>query len=87
MSMFNKVTKTQWGAHRRHGNRRDRPPGLRRRAGGHGRHRGAGHRGRKVKRSRAGLLPLTVDYIEKTYAAGKIPAASSSAKAAQRLEP
>jgi polyribonucleotide nucleotidyltransferase len=29
------------------------------------------------------FFPLTVDYIEKTYAAGKIPAASSSAKAAR----
>jgi polyribonucleotide nucleotidyltransferase len=26
------------------------------------------------------FFPLTVDYIEKTYAAGKIPAASSSGK-------
>ena len=29
------------------------------------------------------FFPLTVDYVEKTYAAGKIPAASSSAKAAR----
>ena len=27
------------------------------------------------------FFPLTVDYIEKTYAAGRIPGASSSAKA------
>ena len=27
------------------------------------------------------FFPLTVDYLERTYAAGKIPAASSSAKA------
>jgi polyribonucleotide nucleotidyltransferase len=32
------------------------------------------------------FFPLTVDYIEKTYAAGKIPAASSSAKAARAKE-
>ena len=29
------------------------------------------------------FFPLTVDYIEKTYAAGRIPAASSSAKASR----
>jgi len=36
--------------------------------------------------SRAGFFPLTVDYQEKTYAAGKIPAVSSNAKAAERKE-
>ena len=37
-------------------------------------HRGAGHRGGfQVRQARPGLFPLTVDYIEKTYAAGKIP--------------
>jgi polyribonucleotide nucleotidyltransferase len=76
MSIFNKVTKTfQWGAQdRRHGNRRNRPPGLRRRAGQHRRHRGAGHRGgSKSAKPGQDFFPLTVDYIEKTYAAGKIP--------------
>jgi polyribonucleotide nucleotidyltransferase len=76
MSMFNKVTKTfQWGQHTvTHGNRRDRAPVHRRRAGQHRRHRGAGHRGGQDRRQ-AGqdFFPLTVDYIEKTYAAGKIP--------------
>jgi polyribonucleotide nucleotidyltransferase len=38
-----------------------------------------------AKSAKAGqdFFPLTVDYIEKTYAAGKIPAASSSVKAAR----
>ena len=77
MTMFNKVTKTfQWGQqHRHHGNRRNRPPGQRRRAGQHRRHRGAGHRGGQDRGPKPGqdFFPLTVDYIEKTYAAGKIP--------------
>jgi polyribonucleotide nucleotidyltransferase len=76
MSMFNKVTKTfQWGsAHRHDGNRRNRPSGHRRRAGRHRRHRRAGHRGvPKVAKAGQDFFPLTVDYIEKTYAAGKIP--------------
>ncbi len=40
----------------------------------HGRHRGAGHRGRRQERQ-AGqdFFPLTVDYVEKFYAAGRIP--------------
>jgi polyribonucleotide nucleotidyltransferase len=61
-------------AHGHHGNRRNRPPGLRRRAGQHRRHRGAGHRGGlKIAKAGQDFFPLTVDYIEKTYAAGKIP--------------
>jgi polyribonucleotide nucleotidyltransferase len=57
-----------------HGNRRDRPPVQRRRHRQHRRHRGAGHRGGQ-DRTKPGqdFFPLTVDYIEKTYAAGKIP--------------
>ena len=33
------------------------------------------------------FFPLTVEYEERMYAAGKIPAASSSAKAAQANRP
>jgi polyribonucleotide nucleotidyltransferase len=76
MSMFNKVTKTfQWGRHTvTLETGEDRPPVGRRRDRQHRRHRGAGHRGGQ-DRSQAGqdFFPLTVDYIEKTYAAGKIP--------------
>ena len=55
--------------------RRDRPPGRRRRAGDHGRHRRARHRRRRARTAKPGqdFFPLTVDYQEKTYAAGKIP--------------
>jgi len=35
----------------------------------------------KTAREGVDFLPLTVDYIEKTYAAGRIPAATSSVKA------
>jgi polyribonucleotide nucleotidyltransferase len=74
MSIFNKVTKTfQWGHTPSHGNGRNRPPG---------------HGAVLVniddtvvlatvvaQEAKPGqdFFPLTVDYIEKTYAAGKIP--------------
>jgi polyribonucleotide nucleotidyltransferase len=76
MSMFNKVTKTfQWGQHTVTLETGE----IARQSTGavlvqHRRHRGAGHRGRQ-DRGQGGqdFFPLTVDYIEKTYAAGKIP--------------
>jgi polyribonucleotide nucleotidyltransferase len=40
--------------------------------------------GRKEAAPGKDFLPLTVNYVEKTYAAGRIPAASSSAKAVPR---
>ena len=57
---------------RNHRDRRARPPGRRRGQGLHGRHRGPGHV-RSPSRAEAGpgFLPLTVNYIERTYAAGK----------------
>ena len=43
-------------------------------AGQHRRHRRAGHRRRReAAKPGQDFFPLTVDYIEKTYAAGKIP--------------
>ena len=57
------------------GDRRDRPPGRRRRRRLHGRHHGARHRGGRHASPRPGqsFFPLTVDYFEKFYAAGRIP--------------
>ena len=55
--------------------RRDGPPGRWRRARLHGRDRGAGHRRAPRRPPTPGrdFFPLTVNYIEKTYAAGRIP--------------
>ena len=62
-------------AYRHHRDRRARPPGRRRGARLHGRHRGARHRLRQAQPPTPGrdFFPLTVNYIEKTYAAGRIP--------------
>ena len=69
-------------AHRHHRDGRDRPPGRRRGAGLHGRHRGAGHRGGQDQPSRAGISsrsPSTTS--RRPTPPGASPAASSSAKA------
>jgi polyribonucleotide nucleotidyltransferase len=64
-----------WGRIADARDRRNRPPGERRSHGEHGRHGGAGDGRRQAQNGQAGqdFFPLTVDYQERTYAAGKIP--------------